>query len=266
MAKRKTEYQKIQEERRKQRELMLELQKARLENDNSALQSPPPKPLTRWEKVKNFFYYYKYRMLTVVLVIAVVVLMVYQIANKPKYDCNVVLFLNETVTNDVSEQFAKELQNYCPDANGDGKVLVQVINCSVSDEDSLNVEFMNAQVQKFAAQFSLAENQLFILGGDLLEVFNQQYKEGEGLTAEDKQSYWDSTLQLPAKDGTALDVSGSPLDDLFRDKYGVHVPDGMFLLRRNMTYVDASDKKIAQHTAASLELLQNLCKAEAYNK
>lgn len=264
MAKRKTEYQKIQEERRKQRELMLELQKARLENDNSALQSPPPKPLTRWEKVKNFFYYYKYRMLTIALIVAMLTIMVYQIANKPKYDCNVVLFLNETVTSDVSEQFAAELQKYCPDANGDGKVLVQVLNCSVSDEDSMNIEFMNAQVQKFAAQFNIAENQLFILGGDVLEVFNQQYEDEDGNQVTATDSYWDNTLNLPAQNGTALDLSGSPLDDIFRDKYGVHVPDGMFLLRRNMAHVNTENEKTAQHTRASYALLKALAAAENY--
>ena len=89
-------------------------------------------PLTFGEKLKNIWYHDKLAVIIVSVLTIAIALLIAQCATKTKYDATIVLF-NYTMAGDpICDKMEEYLKPYFEDINGDGKVNVNVINCSLS--------------------------------------------------------------------------------------------------------------------------------------
>ena len=120
----------IGEQQRRQREF-IELKRAKSgETAASGPDTVERAPLTAKEKIGNIWFYYKYYIIFVPLIVFTLAVFVVQCRNKPKYDYTVLLNSTQFVSDEDSERFSEYLQSIGEDVNGDGKVTVNVINCS----------------------------------------------------------------------------------------------------------------------------------------
>lgn len=88
------------------------------------------KPRSKWE---HFMFYYKWPTVAIVLVVAVLAFVIRDSATRVKEDYSVLLATSKYYTESEIIQFKNQLSEYGYDVNGDGKVVVDVINIMISD-------------------------------------------------------------------------------------------------------------------------------------
>ena len=164
----------ILEEQKKAREEFLRLKKMQ---SGEIEAGPKPSevaivPKTFKEKWDNFWYQYKLRVLAIVLIVAIFVIGISQCVSRPDYDIKMVYFSYKPVFDDqlnLVEDYFKEI---VPDINGDGEVLVQVINCSFSNTDE-NAKYRNNTLMKMqsimAAEY---DTMLYITDKESVKYFD----------------------------------------------------------------------------------------------
>lgn len=139
----------IIEEQKRAREEFLKLKKMQSGEIDAG---PKPSevaivPKTFKEKWDNFWYQYKLRVIAIVLVVAVFVIGITQCMARSAYDIKMVYFSYTPVFDDQLSLVEDYFEEITPDINGDGEVLVQVINCSFSKTDS-NIKYKNNILMK----------------------------------------------------------------------------------------------------------------------
>jgi hypothetical protein len=139
----------IIEEQKRAREEFLKLKKMQSGEIDAG---PKPSevaivPKTFKEKWDNFWFQYRLRVVAVVFIVAVFVVCIAQCVSKPNYDIKMVYFSYTPVLDDQLILVEDYFNEIIPDINGDGEVLVQVINCSFSNTDS-NVQYRNNILMK----------------------------------------------------------------------------------------------------------------------
>lgn len=119
------------------------------ESENIKEEVKVERVLTKKEKIANFFYHYKVPVIVGLVVVIVGGYLIYDAITKVKPDLKIVTTCNnglEFRTDELAEYF----EQFCPDLNGDGEVVVQVINCPDSDnyqmQDTYNTQIL-AQLQ-----------------------------------------------------------------------------------------------------------------------
>lgn len=121
-------------QRDKARRDFLELKKMQQENseknEERVAYSGEIKPITFAQKLSHFWYYYKVPVIAVALVIILVVFTCVQCAGREKSDVKIAIYDNNIVPNMYIQAIEEYFENYCEDYNGDGKVVVTVINCT----------------------------------------------------------------------------------------------------------------------------------------
>lgn len=125
-------YNEIIEEQKKARKAYLELKK--MQSGELATGPKPSEvaivPKTFWQKLKNFWYHDKKVVIVSLLMVFVITVMTVQCATQEKADLKIVLFTYSPVMDEYSKKMGDYFEKYCDDINGDGKVVVKVINCS----------------------------------------------------------------------------------------------------------------------------------------
>lgn len=125
----------IIEEQRKAREEFIKLKK--MQQGEIEPEAKPSeiaiKPKTFREKWHNYWYHYKVQTLIAMALIAVVVIGVTQCAARKKYDYEILYFAYTPALDPQTEAIGKYFEKYGEDVNGDGKVNVKMVNCSVAD-------------------------------------------------------------------------------------------------------------------------------------
>lgn len=107
---------------------------------------PQPKPseltapLTFKDKLKNIWYHDKLAIVVILLLAVAITLLCVQCATKTQYDATVVLFTYEITGEPNCKKMSEYLEEYCPDLNNDGEINVNVINCSINNNDQ-NTEY-----------------------------------------------------------------------------------------------------------------------------
>lgn len=140
MPKDKAKQNEIIEEQKKSRKAYLELKKMQ-RGEMSA--GPKPSevaivPKTFGEKCKHFWYYNKKIVFVSIFLVVVITFMTVQCALQPKFDLQVVVFTYDFILDENTDKMAEYFEKYCDDINGDGKVIVKVINCSFDDANDTN--------------------------------------------------------------------------------------------------------------------------------
>lgn len=150
---------------------------------------------------KNYLYYYKYRIIvTVVLIFALVVCTV-QCCSKPKYDYTLVLGVGsvEFVPAQI-EALEEQISEFGTDQNGDGKVLVDIIDCTYNEKKS-SYSVVTSKRQKMQAVFMKQyDTLLFICDKSCFDWLESIREEG-----------FMENLNLSEEDGRYLDITESSI-------------------------------------------------------
>ncbi len=181
----------ILEEQRKARKQFLELKKMQ---HGEMETGPKPSevaivPKTPKEKLQNIWFHYKWLIIGTVFAAIVLAVMITQCATKPKYDLEVIFYTYEAASDKNLQKLGDYLEQYCEDIDGDGKVSIQVINCSVN-KDSSDVQYQSTIQQKFNALLSADPKALLIICDEKSFEFLQNTDEdliyGEPVILSDK--------------------------------------------------------------------------------
>ncbi len=127
----------IIEEQRKAREEFLRLKK--MQQGKIKPEAKPSevaiKPCTFGEKVQNFWYHFKFQTILAVGFAVLLAIVTTQCATREKYDFSVMYFAFTPTIDAQLESVEKYFEKYAEDTNGDGEVNIQLVNCSVTDDN-----------------------------------------------------------------------------------------------------------------------------------
>ena len=137
-------------------------------------ENPAPKkpqedfaPKTLKEKLDNFWYHNKAIAIAIAAVVVVLAVCIGQIVNRPKYDCQVVLYLGSFVDKATSDTLKAQLEKYCPDKNGDGEVNVLIVNCCVYEHMQTNQ--LKETLDRVSVQIMSPESTIFIVDDETIK-------------------------------------------------------------------------------------------------
>ncbi len=127
----------IMEEQRRAREEYIKLKK--MQQGELEPQAKPSEvaisPKTFKEKLNNFWYHYKIHTFLIGFLIAILVVSITQCARRPKYDLEILYFAYKPAVDAQTQAIGEYFEKFAADVDGDGQVNVNVINCSVTDND-----------------------------------------------------------------------------------------------------------------------------------
>ncbi len=144
---------KSDEEERRERLELLKLKQGLISESEiipEKQEEKPAPPMTKGQKIANFFYYYKWILLISVIGIALVTYFIVKLATQVKPDITVLMIGMESGS-DIpirTEQMRLALEQYCPDFNGDGKSHVRVTPIDLGSDPSTGQYYM-AQLSLF---------------------------------------------------------------------------------------------------------------------
>lgn len=104
-------------------------------------------PKTFQEKLQNFWYHFKWQTIFSVFLIGVIAVCVTQCASREKQDMFVVFLSYSQVLDAQIEKVEEYIEQYATDIDGNGKVAVQVVNCSFNQKSG-NRQYTQAILQK----------------------------------------------------------------------------------------------------------------------
>lgn len=110
---------------------------------------------TAKDKTKNWWYYNKVKLLLGIIAVILVGSFVYSIVSKVQPDYTVSLMTSYTMPMDGMEQLKSRLEEYGDDRNGDGKVVVDLLNYVMSDSvANTDPTQLQASMVRFTAEAS----------------------------------------------------------------------------------------------------------------
>ncbi len=135
-------------------------------------------PKTFEDKLKNFWYHFKWQTIFSAFLIVVIAVSVVQCANRERFDVVTVL-VSFTQVHDVQiEKIEEYLTKYATDINGDGKVNVQVVNCSFNQKNG-NAQVTQAKLQKLQSTIiSERETILYLVDEQAEKYINSITEDG----------------------------------------------------------------------------------------
>lgn len=150
-------------------------------------------PLTFKDKVKNIWYHDKLAIIIVVMLTVAIALLVTQCATKTKYDATIVLF-NYTFTGDsVCDKMEEYLKPFCEDINGDGKINVNVVNCSLSGTEN-NQQNYSKRLSLQSIQASDSSALLYITDEHSYKELNEKINFFEGEPVKFNEDFYEYCL------------------------------------------------------------------------
>ena len=129
-------------------------------------------PKTKMEKFKHFWEYSKWYVISGIILVVLIAFLIAQCATRPSYDLKLVFFTYDVVLDEQIKPIGDYLAKYGKDIDGDGKVNIQIVNCSVSDKSN-NITSRNAAYQKMQSMIVAEKNALlFILDDRSVKYFD----------------------------------------------------------------------------------------------
>ncbi len=194
------------------------------------------------KKLQNFWYYYKVHTIIGLLVAALIGVTVSQCANRESPDYTVILYMQKELSEQMTDAVSAEMERYGKDCNGDGKVIVEIVNCSYDPNGSREVTL--GSIGKMQAQLALPDAPLMITDQHTFADLDEQ---GVFAVRDD----------LPDQDGKALALKDTPLYQAVNGIKANYLVNELYLSIR-----DIRDNQYAQEFMAdSQELLENILAA-----
>lgn len=176
---------KIIEEQRRAREEFVKLKK--LQHGEIAADTVAEEivPKTFKEKVQNYWYHFKWHTIAAISLTVVIAIMVTQCATREKYDFITVLFTYTSVMDGQAQNVEEYLEQYASDIDGDGKVNVQVVNCSFNAENG-SAQMARLSLTKLQSMIAAEPKAILFIFDDKGEEYLNGISESGILDAEAK--------------------------------------------------------------------------------
>ena len=112
------------------------------------------KLVTGKDKRKNWWYYHKVHLLVGIIVVGLVGSFIYSMVTKVNPDYTIGLLTSYSMPSNGLDQLEKCITPYADDRNGDGQVVVTVVNYVYSDDADADATQQQAAVVRFLADAS----------------------------------------------------------------------------------------------------------------
>ena len=132
---------------------------------------PTPKeeiPQTAQSRWENFWYHHKLKFWLILFAVVVTVVVVVQMVKRDDPDYRVMLITADLYTDKDLDELATYLEKYGEDLDGDGKVEVQIENCTINADQS-----RNSSIQQIQAHLVSADRMFFIWDPDGYAFFKK---------------------------------------------------------------------------------------------
>lgn len=232
-----------------------------LDKDEESIHSNVITADTPKAKAQNWWYYNKKKLLFGIIGAAVVVSLVLSIVFKEHPDYTIAIMSSVYLDDSALTVVEEQLSDYGKDLNGDGKVLVSVVNYAVSsgeDQDSYDATAQQVAATKFAADMSTGESMIWFHDSVGYYCMTEQ---SELFTPVQTDKKLDDPLMIPWNDVKALgeiDFSSYQNDYLTPD----NMKEIFSTLRVSFRKMEGSaierSEKLKQYHADSLEFFNNL--------
>lgn len=208
--------------------------------DVSEIPKTPKQKLTGWPAFTNYLRYHIWHIISVVVIVAMLSSYLYVRVTTKTPDCLIVTNTGMLSLNSVTEEYSKEFSKLCTDTNGDGVPLIDLVDCSYSDEMT-NAEEINALILKFQAQFNINYAQLFILNYETMVKLDEETEGG----------LWIKDLNLKDYDGKAVKLNGTKFEEIIKSKNKVGFAEDVYIcMRRSGDKISGSKQGKAAIKAA----------------
>lgn len=193
------------------------------EMDISSAPAPVRKPI-QW--FKNYWYYYKMHVVLIVPMLLVIVVFIVSALTKTSYDYTAVVSAGFTMESEQLDALCANLEQYLPDADGNGKLFISASELTLREE--LSDEYYAQSYNKLAQMMVFDEVVFFIA-----DEYSYTYLKNQGFI----EAF--SVLGVGESDEYALELDGSPL----LDGTGLERYSGWYLLIKTQSQVSASDEE-----------------------
>jgi len=122
------------------------------------------KPETPREKRRNWWFYHKEHVIICVISAAILFSIIYSIVSKVEPDYTVALLTSYSMPTVGTEELERCITPYADDRNGDGKVMVRVVNYTFSSTTASSEMAQQQQLEltKFAADCTVNDSMIFL--------------------------------------------------------------------------------------------------------
>ena len=135
-----------------------------LDNEESTIHANQIVPTTAKEKRANWWFHYRTKLIVGILLGAALISFIWSIVGKEKPDYTITIATAYGYPDELLNDLEVHFEQYGEDLNGDGRVHVQVQNCSFSTDGSSTYEAnaLQASYVRFAADASSGDSMIFI--------------------------------------------------------------------------------------------------------
>ncbi len=250
MADKRKQLNSVEEQRARQKELIELKRQKEAFNENPKEYRPEASgedvvQQSAKSRISNFWYYSKYTIGFILIVAVILTVGLTQCATKTDYDMTIVMYFKTYANSTMSENLAIVAEQYCEDYNGDGKVEVLVINCSIPDDQRLTD---TDGATRLLGQFQNEEAIVYI-------VDTGAYEDLSGSFGDD---FLDNSLSLPDYNGTAYKLNGTVFDAAF-DTVSEGYTDTFdyYLMRRNVSGTAIESKgDVRKHSSHANDFIE----------
>ncbi len=191
------------------------------------------KPSTFKEKLSHFWYYYKTAVVIGSLIFAAVVYILVQTVMTPKSDMQIVIYDNRIVPDMYLDNAKTYFEQFCKDYNGDGKVVVTIVNCTYSAGQS-SAEYQQMIQQKLNGTIVTDKETMLIITSDM----------GYG--------YLQNVVDTPLLSENCVEL-GEDFYDSIEYFENIEMPDGLKIYSRNIKDTLIEDNAKAQESVKRAE-------------
>lgn len=236
----------ILEEQRRARKEFLELK--RMQNGEMPTGPKPSEvaaaPRSFSEKLKNIWYHDKYIILGGLAACIVLAIIVAQCCGRVNPDLQLVVFAYSPVSDASCDKIAALAEQYCEDINGDGRVEIQVINCSFSETGDSQYRF--TVMQKMQSAIAANDEALLYIVDEKGEAY---FNDNDGAL---KDCFEEAFKPLNQEFYSACEPDASNMLE-------TRLPDGLRIACRKTNAVAFKNSKhIEEYTAASRAIIEKI--------
>lgn len=170
-------------------------------------------PKTFKEKAINFWFHYKVHSIFAICLTVILAIGITQCAKLEKYDARIALYTKNNYTEEHIAIYREYLTPYFTDVDGNGKVSIQIIDCSYRTDDTFDLNYTTSLATRLQSVISTESDvQLFIITPESLKELNS--------VSETLPEFFVSTAEF---DSGIYDTA---------KELGVDMPEGLMLGRR----------------------------------
>lgn len=223
------------------------------------------KLVTGKDKRKNWWYYHKVHLLVGIIVVGLVGSFIYSMVTKVNPDYTIGLLTSYSMPSNGLDQLEKCITPYADDRNGDGQVVVTVVNYVYSDDADADATQQQAAVVRFLADASSNTCMIYLHDQEAFDALSRsdfgglfQYNDGTAMP-EDADDFENAMLSWDEIPALAKFVPQTEEGDMYTADILTQLYERLRVSCRAAegSSIERSEKDMAYHQS-SLELLERL--------